>query len=188
MGASMKILIILIVLFLSGCAALFKGTTETVEFTSDPSGAMVYVNGVPKGKAPLQLRLESKKSYDIEFRMSGYDPIKMSVTNRLGAGWVILDVLGGLIPIVIDAATGAWYGLDQNHINATFEARADDLFTDSMFEPETKLPSFRKAVPEAGKYTDEEVVIMFRKKFSNLRDKSDEEIIQMIEKKYARIK
>ncbi|GAA5522894.1 hypothetical protein Asal01_02862 [Fodinibius salicampi] len=32
-----------------------------------------------------------------------------------------LDVLGGLVPVVVDAATGAWYNLDQESINATLK-------------------------------------------------------------------
>ncbi|ETA27261.1 hypothetical protein SJDPG2_04310 [Porphyromonas gingivalis SJD2] len=36
------------------------------------------------------------------------------------AKWVVLDVLGGLIPVAIDAITGNWYGLDQNKLNVDF--------------------------------------------------------------------
>lgn len=38
-----------------------------------------------------------------------------------GAGWIVLDVLAGLVPIIVDAATGAWYGLDQDNVNAVLE-------------------------------------------------------------------
>jgi len=43
------------------------------------------------------------------------------LNNSVGAGWFVLDILGGLIPIIIDAATGNWYGLDQEHVNAVLE-------------------------------------------------------------------
>jgi hypothetical protein len=28
-----------------------------------------------------------------------------------------------LVPIIVDAATGNWYSLDQNHVNAALEAQ-----------------------------------------------------------------
>ncbi len=118
-------------LVLSGCAALFKGHSERVEFSSAPSGASVYVNGVLKGYAPLQLKLETKRTYDVEFRMEGYQPVRATITNRIGAGWVVLDILGGLFPVIIDAATGAWYSFDQEHVNAAFEVAEDDLLNTS---------------------------------------------------------
>jgi len=39
----------------------------------------------------------------------------------VGAGWVILDILGGLIPVIVDAATGDWHYLDQTNVNAALE-------------------------------------------------------------------
>jgi hypothetical protein len=70
------------------------------------------------GKTPLQLKLASKKEYAIEFRAEGYQPRVYNISNKVGAGWIVLDVLAGLIPVIIDAATGAWYKLDQDNINA----------------------------------------------------------------------
>jgi len=73
------------------------------------------------GNTPVRLKLESKKVYTIEFKKEGYETKTFSITNSVGVGWIILDVLGGLIPIVVDAATGAWYALDQDNINAILE-------------------------------------------------------------------
>lgn len=36
-------------------------------------------------------------------------------------GWIVLDILGALVPVVIYAATGAWYSLDQKNIDAVLE-------------------------------------------------------------------
>lgn len=105
-------------LSMSGCATLFKGTTENVSMESSPVQADVFVNGQLMGKTPLQLKLATKKEYVVEFRAEGYQPRTYHINNRVGAGWIILDVLGGLIPVIIDAATGAWYKFDQDNINA----------------------------------------------------------------------
>lgn len=175
-----------VALCISGCAALFKGPTEVVNFTSDPSGAKIYVNGILRGKAPFQLKLETKRSYDIEFRLQGREPIRATISNRVDAGWIVLDIFGGFIPVIIDAATGSWYSFDQNHVSAVFEAKDEELFNSSLFESATKLPNFRAAVPNASKFSDEQIIQMFKKKFPNLQDKNDSEIVQLIERKYAR--
>jgi hypothetical protein len=43
------------------------------------------------------------------------------LSNSLGAGYVIFDILGGLVPVIIDAATGSWYVLDQDNIYMSLE-------------------------------------------------------------------
>lgn len=175
-------------LLLPACAALFSGSSEMVDFTSDPSGAKVYVNGVLKGRAPVRLKLQKKHTYDVEFRMAGYDPVTTAISNSVGGGWVVLDILGGLLPVVIDAATGSWYSLDQDHVNAAFDHRDTNLFEKTSFfenQVETRLPNFRAAMPQAAKYSDSEIIQMFMEKFPRLRQKTQAELIELIEAKYA---
>jgi hypothetical protein len=112
---------IISLLGLTGCATLFKGTSENVNMQSSPVQAEVFINGQLRGKTPLQLKLESKNNYAIEFRAEGYQPRVYNISSKVGAGWIVLDVLGGLVPVIIDAATGAWYKLDQDNINAVLE-------------------------------------------------------------------
>jgi hypothetical protein len=105
----------------SSCATLFKGTSQEVNFNSDPQKAEVWVNGTKMGVTPLALKLESKKTYTIEFKKEGYETKSYNITNHVGAGWIILDVLAGLVGVIVDAATGAWYSLDQKNVNAILE-------------------------------------------------------------------
>lgn len=117
-----KIMILLTSFGVMGCATLFKGGTEKVSFqTIIPRNAKVYVNGSFMGNTPLQLNLNSKVNYTIEFKAEGYESKTVLVNTNIGAGWVILDILGGLLPVVIDAATGNWATLDQTSINAALE-------------------------------------------------------------------
>jgi hypothetical protein len=117
-----KVFIVLgLVMWLTGCATLFKGTSEEVHFNSNPQKAQVIVNGTPMGETPVALKLEAKKTYTIEFRAEGYKPRTYAITNHVGAGWIVLDVLAGLLGVVVDAATGAWYSLDQKNVDAVLE-------------------------------------------------------------------
>lgn len=113
--------VIYLIFYFSSCATLFKGTSKEVNFNSDPQRAEVYINGVKLGTTPVTLKLEENKTYTIEFKKEGYETVTKRITNHVGAGWIILDILGGLIPVVVDAATGAWYHLDQENVNAILE-------------------------------------------------------------------
>lgn len=106
---------------LSGCASIFKGTSTNVDFSSNPEGAKVFVNGHQMGTTPVELKLESKKVYHVEFKKEGFETRNFTITNHVGVGWIILDVIFGLVPVVVDAATGAWYNLDQDNVNAILE-------------------------------------------------------------------
>jgi len=115
---------IISVLLFNGCALIFKGTSEKVSFSSEPSGAKVYVNGQLMGNTPFELKLESKKTYTIEFKKDGYESKTVHISNSVGAGYIILDILFGFVPIIVDAATGAWYTLDQDNVNAVLEKQS----------------------------------------------------------------
>ncbi len=112
---------VLIILLFNGCATIFHGTSDKVSFSSEPFGCKVYVNGQLMGDTPLELKLESKKSYSIEFKKDGYESKTVQITNSIAGGYVVLDILFGFVPVIVDAATGAWYTLDQDHVNAVLE-------------------------------------------------------------------
>ncbi len=115
--------LMIVVLLLASCATIIKGSTEKVNFGSDPSAAKVYVNGQLMGSTPLELKLQSKHSYTIEFRKEGFQNKTVLIANSVGAGWIILDVVLGFIPVIVDAITGDWMYLDQTNVNAALEAQ-----------------------------------------------------------------
>jgi len=115
-------LIAFLVLSLSGCAAILKGSSSKLDTNSEPKGAKVYVDGNYMGDTPIRLKLESKRTYNIEFRKEGFKSKSYNITNHVGAGWIVLDVLlTGLVGVIVDAATGAWYELDSKNLNAVLE-------------------------------------------------------------------
>ena len=124
----------LIFLLLSSCALIFKGTKEEVRFGSDPQRAEIYIDGVKMGETPFALKLVTKNTYKIEFRLEGYESKSFQINNKVGAGWIVLDILGGLFPIIIDAATGAWYSFDQKNINAILEKQQEEPIDPKVLE------------------------------------------------------
>ncbi len=116
-----KVLLGTLALFiLSGCATMFKGSVQTIPVMSQPAGAEVIVDGVSYGNTPLQLRLKTNKTYVVTVRNDGKERT-FTITNQIGTMWVVLDVLAGLVPVVVDAATGTWYELSPEQINVVLE-------------------------------------------------------------------
>ena len=108
-------------LMLTSCATLFGPKNHSLAISSQPPQAEIYVNGFKMGTTPAEIALKADKSYTIEIRREGYESVTRIVNTKVGAGWIVLDVLGGLIPVIIDAATGNWNALDQDAINAALE-------------------------------------------------------------------
>jgi hypothetical protein len=106
---------------LLGCAAIFKGTSESITVGSNPAGAQVFLDGQFVGVTPTQIRIPSgPQSHQITFRMPGAQDQTAVITQNLQAGYLVLDILfTGLIGIVVDAATGAWYAASTNTVMAT---------------------------------------------------------------------
>ena len=117
------ILVTIISFVAVGCASIFNNPTPSVNFSSEPSGVTVYINGSSYGKTPTVVQLEAKKTHTIEFKKEGYETRTHIIHNHVGAGWIILDVLGGLLPIIVDAATGNWYELNETNVRIVLEQK-----------------------------------------------------------------
>lgn len=113
------------ILITTHCAFVFKGERRDIRFNSEPEGARVFINGEFYGRTPVKLELEPEESYVIEFRREGYEPVTRQLTNHVGVGWVILDVVTGLVPVLVDALTGAWYEFDQTYLNVILERQKE---------------------------------------------------------------
>ncbi len=103
--------------FFGGCATILQGTSSRVGIYSDPSEAKIYVNGFLMGNTPRMIKLEANREYQIEFRKEGFEPKVFTLRHHVGVDWVIFDIIFGVFPVVFDAATGAWYSLDQENVS-----------------------------------------------------------------------
>ncbi len=108
-------------LFLTSCASIFSGSMDEVSITSEPAGSLVVINDIPYGHTPLSVELEKGETYRVEVSSDGYETGYAVLSNKLGAGWIVLDVFTGLIPLIVDAVTGAWNSLSPDSVYVVLE-------------------------------------------------------------------
>ncbi|WP_420634946.1 PEGA domain-containing protein [Candidatus Palauibacter sp.] len=109
----------LVVVATTACGTLFNSKIKTINMTSSPVQAEVWIDGMMRGMTPLSLELDNQTSHTVVFRKEGHTDVVCELNSGVGAGWIILDVLGGLIPIIVDAVTGDWNGISEDacHVN-----------------------------------------------------------------------
>ncbi len=110
-------LLVLGVMVFSGCATLLKSKTAMVNFNSYPDKRDVYINGENMGTTPLELELSHKKAVTVKFVKDGYRSRTYTIKRRVDPPWVVLDVLIGVGPVLVDAATGNWFSLETTEFN-----------------------------------------------------------------------
>lgn len=107
----------------TGCATILKGKYQSLSVMSDPSDARVTINGSLVGKTPVVTRVNGAKEQVIEVAKDGYAKRTMIVTTSVGAGWIIADVLCGVIPLIVDAVTGDWNSLDNSNVSVALDKK-----------------------------------------------------------------
>lgn len=103
----------------SGCGTLLGKRQAPVKLTSMPSGADVYLDGVHVGKTPVEVAVATSGKHRIEFQYAGQSA-SCAVSGGVSGMWVAFDIMMGLVPLAVDAATGGWRGLDYDACHARF--------------------------------------------------------------------
>jgi hypothetical protein len=109
-------------LLLSGCATLFGGGgTEEVTIESNPEGANVYLRGELKGKTPLTTTVERDKTHLLRFKKDGYGTESVTLRQEYRVLWFIEGIF--IVPLAVDAYTGAIYRLKPNPARVNLEEK-----------------------------------------------------------------
>jgi len=107
-----------VVVFLSGCATMFSGTTQQVNFSSTPSGAKLFVDNQELA-TPATLTLKRKDRPRVTSQKEGYKDQVLDLTihgtDINSTTWLNFFNLG--YGFIVDWATGAfWEFRDNNHV------------------------------------------------------------------------
>ena len=68
-------------LTISGCATVISGTTQTLTFNSEPSGAEVYLDGARIGSTPVSLSVKKNEKDTVMIQKEGYKTITRDITK-----------------------------------------------------------------------------------------------------------
>lgn len=119
---------------LAGCGTMMHGARQDISVQSSVPGTMVQASPSSMSvAAPGTLNLERKNNYVLTFTAPGYSPATVNVTNSVGTGTIIADVLlTGLVGVVVDGMTGSWYGLNPETASATLVKQVGTIGPDEI--------------------------------------------------------
>lgn len=112
-----KSIALLAIVLMTGCATIFSGTSENVTFSSEPSGARVYVDGIDRGQTPLTVPVGKTSSPIVTFRKDGYRDASTALNKKLDIMF-ILNIFNGF-GFIVDLVTGAYNTIDPTIYNAS---------------------------------------------------------------------
>lgn len=109
-----KILIFLAVTVLfSSCATILTGTRAKVRVSQGNTPAQVFLNGNYIATTPCKVRIPKNLLRNgkavLTIKAEGYKEQTITVDGRVRVGWVIFDVLTGVVGLAVDFGTGAIY-------------------------------------------------------------------------------
>lgn len=92
---------------LGGCATVLNGTSQPVEFDSNPTGATIVTGTNLSCTTPCGYSLKRGDDTMVTFTKDGYQPVSVFIQSRTGGGVVGNVLAGGIIGGVVDASNGA---------------------------------------------------------------------------------
>lgn len=129
MKKKLRITFSFLALFLLGsCASIIHGPNQSIDFSSQPTGAKIFIDGKEYGITPktvdlkrkgrLKGEISSKKEYAVKVELEGFYPYEVKLKREMD-GWFLGNIIfGGLIGIIIDASNGAMYKLNPDQVIA----------------------------------------------------------------------
>lgn len=108
-----------LVLLATGCATVVRGTTDTVQFDTDPAGAEVRLSNGQACVTPCNMEIKRNvRHLDVAIKLDGYHPADTMLTSEISGGGVAgvagNAILGGVVGMVIDSASGAMLDIHPN--------------------------------------------------------------------------
>lgn len=101
-----------LLLFIPGCATLMRGSSQTVVISSEPSGAVLSIDGAEQGTTPAVVSLKRKVPHTFGVVVEGFAPETRLVSPRADYKLVALNLLlfhpaVAAVGVGVDLLTGA---------------------------------------------------------------------------------
>ncbi len=102
-------LILALALGSGGCATIVKDDSQPVAFSSDPEGALVSINGNPRGRTPVTVMVKrSAKRQKVAMALEGYETKKFRLGKPVAkseAGMSFGEIIGAGADVAMGKAT-----------------------------------------------------------------------------------
>lgn len=120
------ILGISLVLTVTGCATITRGTTTGFAITTTPTGAEVTMSNGLSCTTPCAMKVKRRPGFAVTIEKEGYKTVITNVISQIsGAGGAAMAgniLLGGIIGAGVDGSTGAMNELNPNPLHIELEA------------------------------------------------------------------
>ncbi|MEO0511542.1 MAG: PEGA domain-containing protein [Planctomycetota bacterium] len=99
----------IVVLLVAAVAALPGCLRRKIRITSDPPGAVVFLNQRPIGVTPAEAAFTFYGRYDVRLEAGGHEPLKTARTAHAPPWeWPVIDLAFELVPFPVEH-TVAWH-------------------------------------------------------------------------------
>lgn len=140
--------LIVLSLCFSTCATIIRGSNQKVVILSQPKVANIEIDGQDAGQTPFFSKLERRRKHVVRISLEGYEPYEITLNRKLN-GWIFGNLLlGGVIGIAVDIATGSMYSLTPKDVYADLQAKQtagnntkDDIYMTLVLKPK---PDWKK--------------------------------------------
>lgn len=112
----------------TSCASILHGPKQSINFTSAPAGATIFIDGKEFGKTPQVISLNRdasnevdgipKKFFNVKIALDGYQPQELKLRRSMDDLFCGNIIFGGIIGMAIDASNGSMYKLSPSDVSA----------------------------------------------------------------------
>lgn len=132
-----NIFLAVLIIALNSCGTIFTGTKDRISFTTNPPGAMIYIDGVEQCKTPCSLKVKrSINDTELEFKLDGYETRLITLSTEFNP--VSILNLGNLFGWAIDVLTGAVKRYDRKSYDITLEAKDTSMIQPIRIDIDTE--------------------------------------------------
>lgn len=119
----MKPLCLVMIVALSGCATVIRGTTQQLQIYSTPDGAAASLSDGQTCTTPCDLTISRGKSYNVAFAKNGCEGQTQLVSPHIAGSGAAEAVVFGVAGGAVDVADGAVYDSEPNPVSATLNCK-----------------------------------------------------------------
>lgn len=109
----------------SACATVTRGTNNQVQIDSEPAGAQATTSLNHTCTTPCTITVSRKDEFAVTFNKEGYETARVDVKTGIAgagaAGFAGNVILGGVVGMGVDAATGATLEHTPNPVKAVLQ-------------------------------------------------------------------